>query len=108
MSATRTTLRLLDDFPMLKYNLEYGFGKEVRSSLFFNLCLYTHIFCDQEPDKLMAALGVTTNIIDQLYYPVEKVGWLAENNLISGVDTNKWDTISSIFWVASIYLTLMR
>ncbi|KAJ3641217.1 hypothetical protein Zmor_027732 [Zophobas morio] len=89
MSATRTTLRLLDDFPMLKYNLEYGFGKE-------------------EPDKLMAALGVTTNIIDQLYYPVEKVGWLAENNLISGVDTNKWDTISSIFWVASIYLTLMR
>ena len=57
---------------------------------------------------MMAALGVTTNIIDQLYYPVEKVGWLAENNLISGVDTNKWDTISSIFWVASIYLTLMR
>jgi peroxin-11C len=31
MSNTRATLRLLDDLPMLKYNLEYGFGKEVRS-----------------------------------------------------------------------------
>ncbi|KAH0814513.1 hypothetical protein GEV33_008281 [Tenebrio molitor] len=89
MSNTRATLRLLDDLPMLKYNLEYGFGKE-------------------EPDKLMAALGVTTNVIDQVYYPIEKVAWLAENRLVTGVDNNKWDTISSIFWVASIYLTLMR
>lgn len=30
MSATRATLRLLDDLPMLKYTLEYGIGKEVR------------------------------------------------------------------------------
>ncbi|EEZ97396.1 peroxisomal membrane protein 11C [Tribolium castaneum] len=89
MSGTRATLRLLDDLPMLKYNLEYGFGKE-------------------EPDKLMAALGVTTNVIDQVYYPVEKIAWLAEHKLITGVDNNKWDTISSIFWVSSIYLTLMR
>jgi peroxin-11C len=89
MSNTRATLRLLDDLPMLKYNLEYGFGKE-------------------EPDKLMAALGVTTNVIDQVYYPIEKVAWLAENRLVTGLDNNQWDTISSIFWVASIYLTLMR
>jgi hypothetical protein len=56
----------------------------------------------------MAALGVTTNVIDQVYYPIEKVAWLAENRLVTGLDNNQWDTISSIFWVASIYLTLMR
>lgn len=32
ISGTRATLRLLDDFPMLKYNLEYGFGKDVNIS----------------------------------------------------------------------------
>ncbi|RZC38279.1 peroxisomal membrane protein 11C, partial [Asbolus verrucosus] len=89
MSTTRATLRLLDDLPMLKYNLEYGLGQE-------------------EPDKLMAALGVTTNVIDQVYYPIEKMAWLAEHKLVTGSDNDKWDTASSIFWVASIYLTLMN
>lgn len=55
----------------------------------------------------MASIGVVTNVIDQIYYPIEKIAWLAENNLISA-DGNKWDTVSSIFWVASIYLTLLR
>ncbi|KAJ8962130.1 hypothetical protein NQ318_018087 [Aromia moschata] len=89
ISGTRATLRLLDDFPMLQYNLEYGLGHE-------------------EPDRYMAQLGVITNIIDQVYYPVEKMSWLAEHKLVSGIDNNKWDTISSICWVLSIYLTLMK
>ncbi|GLV44083.1 Peroxin 11c [Carabus blaptoides fortunei] len=88
MSATRATLRLLDDLPMLKYTLEYGFGKE-------------------EPDRIMSSLGVITNIIDQVYYPIEKISWLAEHRLISA-DGEKWDVVSSIFWVTSIYLTLMK
>lgn len=32
MSGTRAVLRLLDDLPMLKYNLEYGFGSEVTNN----------------------------------------------------------------------------
>lgn len=56
----------------------------------------------------MASLGVTTNIIDQIYYPVEKIAWLAEHKLITSVDKDKWDLISTIFWVASIYLSLMK
>lgn len=55
----------------------------------------------------MASIGVTSNFIDQLYYPIEKIAWLAENELITA-NGSKWDTISSIFWVASIYLTLMK
>ncbi|XP_018570437.1 peroxisomal membrane protein 11C [Anoplophora glabripennis] len=89
MSSTRATLRLLDDLPMLKYNLEYGLGHE-------------------EPDKYLAQLGVVTNLIDQIYYPIEKMSFIAEHKLVSGIDNNKWDTASSVCWVLSIYLTLMK
>lgn len=88
MSGTRAVLRLLDDLPMLKYNIEYGLGHN-------------------EPDTMMASLGVITNIIDQIYYPVEKMSWLLEHKLIDGNNGSKWDTASSVFWVASIYLSLM-
>lgn len=29
ISGARTTLRLVDDIPLLRYSLEYGFGKQV-------------------------------------------------------------------------------
>ncbi|CAH1261015.1 unnamed protein product [Diabrotica balteata] len=89
MSGARATLRLLDDLPMIQYNLQYGTGKN-------------------EPDKFMSQLGVLTNIIDQLYYPIEKMSWFAEHKLITGVDNNKWDTASSVCWVISTYLTLVN
>ncbi|KAG5887173.1 hypothetical protein JTB14_028976 [Gonioctena quinquepunctata] len=89
MSQARATLRLFDDIPMLKYNLDYGLGRE-------------------EPDRFMAQLGVLTNVIDQVYYPIEKMSWLAEHKLVSGIDNNKWDTISAFSWVLSIYLTLLK
>lgn len=53
-------------------------------------------------------LGVATNTIDQLYYPIEKMAWLAEHKLISVHDSKPWDTASSVCWVLSIYLTLMK
>lgn len=56
----------------------------------------------------MAQLGVITNVIDQLYYPVEKMAFLAEHRLVTGLDSNKWDIASSVCWVLSIYLTLVR
>ncbi|CAG9824053.1 unnamed protein product [Phaedon cochleariae] len=89
MSGARATLRLLDDIPMIQYTLQYGLGKT-------------------EPDRLMAQLGVLSNVIDQVYYPIEKISWLAEHKLISGIDNDKWDTASSVCWVLSIYLTLIK
>lgn len=38
MSAARLILRLLDDLPMLKYAMEYGFGEEVNNTI--NLVLH--------------------------------------------------------------------
>jgi len=88
MSGTRAVLRLLDDLPMLKYTLEYGLGKS-------------------EPDNFIRTLNVVANGLDQLYYPIEKMSWLYEHNLINGSDGGFWDTLSSWFWVVSIYLGLM-
>lgn len=56
----------------------------------------------------MATLGVTTNTIDLSYLVIEKLGWLAEYGLVSGVDKTKCGTLTSACWLASVYLTLIR
>lgn len=89
MSQTRANLRLLDDLPMVQYSMDYGLG-------------------EKEPDQLMASIGVVTNIIDHLYYPVDKICWLIEQKIINVKDSERWDTINSILWVSSIYLNLMK
>jgi len=89
ISGARATLRLIDDIPMLKHSLAYGLG-------------------EKEPDRAMSVLGVVANIVDHIYYPVEKICWLIEHKLMNVTNPTKWDTLSSIFWVSSIYLNLMR
>ncbi|KAF5273067.1 hypothetical protein FQR65_LT04809 [Abscondita terminalis] len=89
MSATRAVLRLFDDIPMLKYTLQYGLGKE-------------------EPDNFMASVGVLTNVVDQIYFPIDKIAWLSDLKLITVKNAETWDTASSAFWVLSTYLNLLR
>ncbi|XP_058059387.1 peroxisomal membrane protein 11C-like [Anopheles bellator] len=89
MSETRATLRLFDDLPMLAYSLSYGYG-------------------NKEPDRWMGLIGFISNLIDHAYYPVDKVCWFLEHNLLNVQNPTKWDTINSLLWVASIYLNLMK
>lgn len=89
ISGARATLRLIDDIPMIQYALEYGLG-------------------ENEPDRVMQVLGVTANIVDLLYYPIEKVCWLAEHKIVDVKNADNWDNVNSIFWVLSVYLNLMR
>uniref|UniRef100_A0A182RXY0 Peroxisomal membrane protein 11C n=1 Tax=Anopheles funestus TaxID=62324 RepID=A0A182RXY0_ANOFN len=89
MSQTRATLRLFDDLPMLAYSLSYGYG-------------------NKEPDRWMGLIGFVTNLIDHAYYPVDKICWLIEHNLLNVENPTRWDTINSMLWVASIYLNLMK
>ncbi|XP_017144923.1 peroxisomal membrane protein 11C isoform X2 [Drosophila miranda] len=89
ISGARATLRLIDDIPMIQYALEYGLG-------------------ENEPDRVMAVLGVTANIVDLMYYPIEKVCWLAEHKIVDVKNADRWDNVNSIFWVLSVYLNLMR
>lgn len=68
-------------------------------------------FCfsfEQESDTALSIIGVITNAVDHLFYPVEKICWLAEHRCLTVEDPDRWDTISSILWVSSIYLNLMR
>lgn len=89
MSQTRANLRLFDDLPMIQYTKEYGWGHK-------------------EPDKWMACIGVVTNVIDHLYYPVDKICWLIEQKILNVSNSERWDTINSVLWVSSIYLNLMK
>lgn len=89
ISGARATLRLIDDIPMIQYALEYGFGS-------------------QEQDRLMAVLGVTANLVDLLYYPIEKICWLSEHNILDVKNADAWDVLNSTFWALSVYLNLMR
>lgn len=89
MSQTRANLRLLDDLPMVQYTMDYGWG-------------------DKEPDHVMAAIGLVTNVFDHLYYPVDKICWLIEQKIINLKHSDRWDTINSILWATSIYLNLMK
>lgn len=89
ISGARTTMRLVDDLPLLQHTLAYGWG-------------------GGEPDRTMSAIGVLANVVDHVYYPVEKVCWLAEHQLLHVAQPDRWETVSSVFWVASIYLNLMK
>ena len=89
MSQTRANLRLFDDLPMIQYSLEYGLGHK-------------------EPDKIMSVIGVLTNVIDHLYYPVDKICWAIDSKILNVKNPDKWDTINSLFWTLSIYLNLMK
>ncbi|TMW52576.1 hypothetical protein DOY81_002322 [Sarcophaga bullata] len=72
ISGARATLRLIDDIPMIQYALEYGWGQN-------------------ESDPAMAVLGVIANIVDLLYYPVEKLCWLSEHKIIDLKNADYWD-----------------
>ncbi|XP_037949896.1 peroxisomal membrane protein 11C [Teleopsis dalmanni] len=89
ISGARATLRLIDDISMIQYAKEYGLGRN-------------------EPDLLMAVLGVTANIVDILYYPIEKICWLSEHDIVKIKNSDKWDVLNSVFWVLSVHLNLMR
>lgn len=107
MSATRATLRLLSDLPTLKNNIQYGLGENV---FVFNEFIWNiyFAFISQEPDSIMAKLGFASNIIDQIFLPIEKMSWLAKHKLLTGIDNNKWDNASSVCWALSTYLTMIK
>jgi len=56
----------------------------------------------------MSALGLLANIVDHIYYPIDKICWLAEHNLLTTKEQTKWDVLNTICWVASIYLNLIK
>ncbi|KAH8401616.1 hypothetical protein KR009_006786 [Drosophila setifemur] len=89
ISGARATMRLIDDLPVIQYSLEYGLG-------------------ENEPDRITALLGVMSNAVDLLFYPIETVCWLAEHKILDVRNRNAWSYLNSIFCVLSAYLNLVR
>ncbi|XP_003737000.1 peroxisomal membrane protein 11C [Galendromus occidentalis] len=89
MSHCRVILRLLDDWPMLKYNLQYGLGKP-------------------EEDQLLRAVSVIKNIADQLFFPVEHLAWLADKRIVRTRHTNRLWVASKFLWAFSLYCGCLK
>lgn len=89
MSHCRATLRLFDDLPMLNSIIQYGLGRA-------------------EQTKILSAIGILANVSDALYYPVDKICWFVEHKLMTVKNPTFWDTLSSLFWLVSNYLNLIR
>ncbi|XP_059486748.1 peroxisomal membrane protein 11C-like [Neocloeon triangulifer] len=86
----RTVSRLFDDLAMLKYSLTYGLGRE-------------------EKDKILRILGILSNIVDQLYYPLEHIAWAADSKLITLKNgSDSWWLASTTCWCLSLYFQLLR
>lgn len=88
LSYCRLLLRLFDDLPMLRYSLAYGRGSK-------------------ESDTFLRFLSVLTNVVDQLYYPVEHIAWAADKKFLSFKSSNWW-TCGTVLWGLSLYINIAR
>ncbi|MCJ8737837.1 hypothetical protein PDJAM_G00028670 [Pangasius djambal] len=88
LSHCRTVLRLFDDLSMAAYSRSYGLGST-------------------EEDKVLRCMSVLINAADQLYYPCEHIAWAADAELIK-VKSDKWWTLSTVLWGASLLLGTLR
>ncbi|KAF5295108.1 hypothetical protein FQA39_LY13259 [Lamprigera yunnana] len=89
MSTARIVTGLFNDLPALKNTLNYGVG-------------------DKEPDSFLATISFIINVVDQLYFFVDKIAWFAEINIITVKSTAAWRTSSTVLCGISIYLNLVR
>lgn len=91
LSATRMTLRLFDDVPTTRYTISYGLGKN-------------------ESSKASAFLGLISNVVDQVFLPVEKALWLHEVGVLKlGEKTaDSLDLLSTTLWAGGLYISLLQ
>ncbi|XP_057326685.1 peroxisomal membrane protein 11C [Microplitis mediator] len=87
MSNCRVILRLLDDIPTLNYAFKYD-------------------WTNKATDPYIKWLEMIEIIVDVIYSPVETICWAGEHQLVN-VDVDKWDTMSTWFWIMSLYISLM-
>ncbi|KAG8037706.1 hypothetical protein G9C98_005917 [Cotesia typhae] len=88
MSNCRVILRLLDDIPTLNYALTYN-------------------WTNKAADSFIKWLEMIEIIVDVIYSPIETLCWAGEHQLVN-VDVDKWDTLSTWFWITSLYISLMK
>ncbi|CAG2193007.1 PEX11C [Mytilus edulis] len=88
LSACRVILRLFDDLPML----------------FYNLFLRNR---SKEKSTLLRILNLLTNIINQSFYPVEHIAWLADKQVIN-TDSKKWWVLGVMVWALSLVAEILK
>ncbi|XP_025161515.1 peroxisomal membrane protein 11C isoform X2 [Harpegnathos saltator] len=88
MSEARMLLRLLDTFSALRSIIKYGWGKE-------------------EPDNLIRCTQVLQNTVDVVYCAAEQIYWAGAHDIVL-INVNKWSLATTLFWIFSIHLSLIK
>ncbi|CAL1301062.1 unnamed protein product [Larinioides sclopetarius] len=88
LSYCRLLMRLFDDFPMLRYTINYGLGSK-------------------EKNGLLRVLGIIKNLLDQLYYPIEHIALAADHHFLK-VDSGSFYTVGTVVWGLSCYVDMIR
>jgi len=61
----------------------------------------------KEPDRVLRWSNVLSNVVDQLYYPLEHVAWAADKKIISTSSTPWWYCAVGA-WAISLYIGIVR
>ncbi|XP_033724886.1 peroxisomal membrane protein 11C-like [Pecten maximus] len=88
LSACRTVLRLFDDTSMLMHNLVYGTGSK-------------------EPVTALRILQLISNLVNQLFYPVEHIAWLGDKKILN-VESGKLWVWGLYIWATSLLTEIIK
>ncbi|KAF6024868.1 PEX11G [Bugula neritina] len=89
LNSTRAFTRLLDDLPMLKATLTYGFGKQ------------------GEP-ILSRVLQVIENVAYQLFFPVEHLALLCQLEVLPVANRQKWVSRCTTLWAVALVCVISK
>lgn len=88
LSECRVILRLLDDIPTLNNAKNYGWGQ-------------------QESDWFVRTIELLQIAVDIIYNPIEHFVWAGDNKIVS-INSEKWDNVTTWFWIVSLSLSLLK
>jgi peroxin-11C len=88
ISNARAVLRLLDDTSMLGYTISYGLGRH-------------------EKVFLKRMLTIISNIASHVYYVSEHVGWAADKNILTNINSGIYHLTSLLCWLISLFCSIV-
>jgi len=50
---------------------------------------------------------VIQNIVNLVYSPIEHFAWAGQHKIVS-INVKKWDLVTTVFWIISIQLCLVK
>lgn len=103
ISGARVILRLMDDIPILVYNLSSIKVRKVCPLFDYKPAS----FAQRDASVPERAADILVSLANQLYYPVEHTAWAADQGLLP-VQSSRFWLLSNILWMVSLVISLTQ